>query len=320
MLPLALAPGVPAYQHDWLWPASRWQCASYAWLGFTPWLPNGTGMPAAYPQAWEPYAVAGSACGLFGPHAALCVLLLSIIAVGTISICRLTNALAAVTPAGLGAAVLVFWGNPVILNEVQAGHIFFLWSYALIPAVLELAVRRRGIAHAALYTGAVVALAGAQQQFLAFGILSIVVLVMATYKRDDISYLLSTLGCAAAITSPAWILSLVASPMTLFGAQHAQIHWEYAQSAGFADAIRLTGYIGHYDGALPAMSTMALFLSPAIAAIVLVTQARRKVIAALGDSRIRWHTGILGDVWTALGTVYILVFVVSRLRIFPRAI
>ena len=146
IVPLLLKPGVPAYQHDWLWPADGTQCWSYAMLGMSPWLQNGTGTPAIYPQLWVPYSVSGVLCGIEPPEFGLCLLLLGITAIGSLGICYLCKALAAASPLGYALAILLFWGNPVVLNSrPHAGHVFFLWSYSLLPALMWLTLSRKRV-------------------------------------------------------------------------------------------------------------------------------------------------------------------------------
>jgi hypothetical protein len=308
IVPLALASGVPAFQHDWLWPADRVQCNSYAMLGMSPWLQNGAGMPASYPQFWVPYAASGMLCDLAGPRFGLCLFLFAIVAIGALGVVYLCRSFLAIPPYVNAAAVILFWGNPVVLNEMHAGHLFFLWSYALLPAVIGVTLHRNRTPFSGFYAGALLGLASAQQQFLAIGVLVMALLLIATYKRGDGRFLAVALAVGLGVTSPAWILAAIANPEQILGAQHPQMHWELAQSAPFLDAVRLIGYIGHYDTAISPLSASVLFLTPlvALAGAFVVTSNRRTVfvLAALAIVAITLCWGLDGPAAAVLAAAF----------------
>jgi hypothetical protein len=307
ILPLSLGPGVPAFQHDWLWPADRVQCNSYALFGMSPWLQNGAGMPAIYPQFWAPYAASGILCDIAGPQLGLGLFLFGIMAIGALGVAYLCRSLGATSRYVAAVAILLFWGNPVVLNEVHAGHLFFLWSYALLPALMGITLCKKQ-PFSGFCAGALLGLASAQQQFFAIGLLAMAVLLIANYKRGDWRFFAVALAIGLGVTSPMWILAVVATPEHILGPQHPQLHWELSQSAPFADAVRLIGYIGHYDAAISPLSSYALFLTPIIALVAALTAQRHRraayALAALMVGAVTICWGLDGPLAGILATAF----------------
>ena len=274
--------GVPALQQDWLWPATRSQCLPFSLFGASPWLWNGTGTPAAYPQPWLPYLISGAPCSSFGPHTALLLFLAVVVLTGSTCVVLLLNALGT---RALGAQVLglaLFWGNPVILNELQAGHLFFLWSYAFLPLVCIVTMRRSHF-WSAIACGTAVFLASAQQQFFFFAIAALAIVVASAPRRGDALFVLvSILSACAEVSTQAFAL-VVPAALNGFYPLHPQVHWEASQSASLADALRGLGYIGGYDQKLlGAPSRLMLFAIPIAAVPAALWGSRFNRIVAFG--------------------------------------
>lgn len=273
------AGGVPALQHDWQWPINRAQCDVLVRVGSEPWNRNGTGSAQIYPEAWWPYAFMGALCYAAGPGPSAGTFVLLMVLAAEASMLWLSRLLRVGNAASLIACV-IYVANPVVLNEVQAGHTLFLFSYALLPALVAASLVRSRFRGA--WCGLLLGLCAAQQQFLVVGaILLLVFLIRSPFVRSIIDLAVAFI-IAAIISAPEWILALTPSATGAFNALEPTLHWESAQSASPALAVRLLGYIGHYDQHLPAAVQLALWSLPMIALIGLLAPARRAFAARFG--------------------------------------
>ncbi len=274
LLPLIVANGIPAFEQDWQWPVHPAQCAPYAYLGAQPWNSAGIGNAQSYPAPWLPYVISGSLCSLAGPHAGLSMYLMALLALSGFGIAWLAR-MCGLSGIATGCAIACYLGNPVLLDKLHAGHLHFLFSYAVLPcflaAVLDERTRRRP-----LLLGALLGVAGAQQQFLVFG----AGLGFLLGLRHGAGWLVRTgfpaLAVALLFTMPQWILAAHTASAANFSAYRPIVHWEESQSVPFSQAVRFLGYIGGYDRALPGWLRAMLWTFPLLALAGAVTTILRR--------------------------------------------
>jgi hypothetical protein len=176
--------------------------------------------------------------------------------------------------AAVAIAITCYLANAVILNELHAGHLHFLFSYALLPFFLA-AIRDERTRNRWLLIGSFLGLAGAQQQFFFFAL----VLGIGLGVRNGGGWLLRTglpaLVVALCFAMPQWILSVTAAGS--YYEFRPLVHWEQSQSVPFTQAVRFLGYIGGYDKILPAWLQASLWIFPLLAlAGTAVVFARRR--------------------------------------------
>jgi len=268
--PLAFEPGIPAFQHDWLWPVDERQIYGFATQGLFAWERAGGGSFQVYPVPWWPPLMAAGFYAL-GPHVGLVLFLLLWIGLGALGIARMSRTF------GLGSlaaavTVAVFLGNPVLLNELQAGHIYFIISYGLLPWVY-VSARERTSPAGSLVTGVLLGLASAQHQFLVMGGL---LALAGTKLREGTAYLrfAFALVVATVVISPSWIDAAVAGVKSL-DVDAPVIRWEVFQSTSVSESFRMLGYTSGYDARMVSPLVKALLWSiPAFAVIGAVLSGR----------------------------------------------
>jgi hypothetical protein len=284
LLPLIASPagGVPAFQHDWIWPALRAQCVPLAITGFEPWHGEALGIPAAYPESYIYHALAGTACIALGPKFGLVVLLF-----GALLFCAFgartlyytvstREGLSANTIAVIAVTVLAV-ANPAVLNKLQAGHLKFIIGYAALPWIAALSIRGRAV----YAIGALLGIATMEPQFLFFG-----VLIVAAFLVYGGVFRLRTLLAAAAIAI-LMNLTLVAPAFTAhtaaaFGTVGPVLFWQRVQSGTIPEALRLMGYTAHYaDRALPVWVRDLYWILPACVVVVLLPRFQPRYVALL---------------------------------------
>jgi len=248
LAPLAFARGVPAFEQDWQWPVHHAQCAPYTQLGSEPWNSGGIGTAQSYPEPWVPYLVAGSLCSLAGPHLGLLLYLTLLLSLASLGIVWLGRQRGFSACAMIGAAA-VYLGNPVLLNKIHAGHLHFIFSYAML-AVFLAALSEPNMRRNWLWLGLLLGLASAQQQFFFFALFLGFVL---SFRYGPAWFLKTGFPCvvvALCLTAPQWILGSNPASAASFAAYRPTLHWEQSQSVALPEAVRFLGYIGGYDKAL----------------------------------------------------------------------
>ena len=268
-----------AFQHDWLWPLDGRQLAGYGSQGLFAWDPSGAGSFQVYPVPWWPALLASGFCAAFGAQAGLVSFFLFWIAIAALGIAR-TARIFHLNSFATAAASALYLGSPVLLNELQAGHIYFIIAYALLPWVYESARTRTG-RRGSVVTGVLLGAASAQQQFFVMGGLLVIV---ATNLRTRGAFL--RLGCslliAVIVVAPTWIDAAIGGVNTLY-ADVPLITWERFQSASVAEAARMLGYTAGYDARMlsPLVQSL-LWAVPALA--VLGAVLRRRDAKRLADA------------------------------------
>lgn len=297
---IAAGHGIPAFQHDWLWPGSRLQAGNVAFAGMHAWRREGLGAPALYPLAWWVWLAAGASVFVAGPHLGLDLFAYAALAFAAWGFARCAAAYGA-APMGEVFATILAVGNPFVLNELQAGHLDMLWGYALLPHALATARTGRTWG-GALAAGVLCGLAGAQQQYVVFAAAAIVAALAADRKRWK--YLPAILLVAAIVNAPEWVLLADGVRAARLDAMLPLRHWALVESSAPADAIRLLGYpAGYEQRLLPPLVAAALWLLPLLAVAGLAV--RRGIaleLAAIAAVALAVTTGLRGPaapIWSA---------------------
>lgn len=307
LLPFMLSGGVPAFQHDWVWPSASSQCVPLAVAGFEPWHDAGLGIPAVYPESFIYHSLAGGSCVAFGPRGGLIALLVAALlccAFGYRVLCRAVAARENIAFSGIVsfAIAATAMANPIVLNKIQAGHLKFILAYALLPwiAAASLRMAARG---SVWLLGALLGIAAMDPQFLVFG--PIVAIVWWWYggaRRPEA--VVGAIAIAFAINLQQIVPAMWPSSPESLGALSPVLFWQRSQSGYPADAVRLLGYIGGYATRnLPLWTKDAYWLLPACAVLLPLARfrARYLILAVLAGAGIlamsAWNTP-LAPLWS----------------------
>uniref|UniRef100_E6Q726 Bacterial membrane protein YfhO n=1 Tax=mine drainage metagenome TaxID=410659 RepID=E6Q726_9ZZZZ len=293
-----LRPGVPAFQQDWLWPIRSSQIYSFATSTFFSWSSNGTGSVSLYPEAWLPNLVAGMCCWVFGTAFGIAAFVALILSVAAAGIGRLAKYLSS-TPLAIVSAITLFLGSPVVLNELQAGHLYFLISYAAFPWLIILALTCKSYRDSVIL-GAAMGFGAAQQQFLFFDLLALIIYWLFSQHFRARFAIIATLVFLGS-TSPQWILIVTqgATPLNTF---LPLLHWERAESVSLPQAMRNLGYMAGYDSRLlPPLVAAGFWTLPFLGIMAAILQKRRATMALVlmtwfGIVMTSGLNGPLGDV------------------------
>lgn len=306
---LGIAPhgAVPAFQHDWIWPAARSQCMSLVAAGFEPWHSEGLGIPAAYPESYIYHSLTGSACVAFGPRWGLLgVLFLALLvaAAGAVALYRRVIEREGLPYASSAAVALgaLAVANPVVLNKLQAGHLKFIIGYSVLPWIAAFSIRKSS---GAVYrTGALLGIATMEPQFYVFGML-----IAAGFQVYAGGFSLPLLAGIAAIglgMNLTLVFPAFSHPgMASFGTLSPALFWQQAQSGTLSEAVRMLGYTAHYaERLLPRIVLDAYWIIPALGVTALILNFRWRyawlfALAAIGIIiTSAWNT-VLAPIWTA---------------------
>lgn len=307
LLPLMLSGGVPAFQHDWVWPSAASQCVPLAIAGFEPWHDSGLGIPAVYPESFIYHSLAGGSCIAFGPRAGLVVLLLAALVCcgfGYRALCRAVAAGERIAFSGAVSFAIAATAiaNPIVLNKLQAGHLKFILAYAILPWI-AVAALRTAVLGSVWVLGALLGIAAMDPQFLAFG--PIVAIVWWWYggaRRPEV--VLGAIAVAFAINLQQIVPAMWPSSPQSLGALSPVLFWQRSQSGYPADAVRLLGYIGGYAShSLPLWAKDAYWLLPGCAVLLPLARPRARylILGLLAVAGIlamsAWNTP-LAPVWS----------------------
>jgi hypothetical protein len=151
-------------------------------------------------------------------------------------------------PARLAAA-LFYALSPVVFTRIAAGHLAYLFAYALMP--LAIALARRTIesprATPAVALGIVIGLTGCQIQFLAIAWLAVLPLAVVVVRAVGWwRRLLVAAGISVAIQLQALLPLAFGSTAALYAGQPALLSFEYNNSSPFASAPVMLGYFTRY--------------------------------------------------------------------------
>lgn len=248
-----LEPGVVGLVHDWSIAPFPEQHVALLREMLDGWYRFGLGIPIAYPLEY-PLRLALAAAAMLGLGGAA----LSKAVVVLVPACAFVTAtrLARTCRLPLGAAWLggAFYAlDPVMLNKLVSGQTSYLFGYALLPLVPAafLASSRGGLLAAGVAVGGLLALVAMQVQLgiLAAGLLLLLVIYgpAAGFGRR---LALFAIACAvlALVELPTlvWLSHGVGTLERLDQFGHGAA-WLVANSLQPLDAVRLIGYLTHYD-------------------------------------------------------------------------
>ena len=242
---LLVRSGTPGFQQDWDWPIDRSQIFYFTTFDLHAWLPSGAGQPMIYPQPWWPNLLAGFFCYVFGVHFGLIVTLFFWLIVAASGI-RAAIKTVVSSPYAQIAATALYTVTPVTLNEIQAGHLYFLAGYAILPWIVAVTMKPASFASGVIL-GTLIGLSGCQQQFLLLSGFLAALYLMSSNRRAW-PMLVIAIPIALAVSSPEWIIALLLHrDITSLGIYASMPHWVNAQSAPVSERLRMLGYIGGYD-------------------------------------------------------------------------
>lgn len=300
--PFAGMTGSPAFHQDWQWPVDASQCSGLSRFGAQPWDSAGPGSAQAYPEPWWPYLSESVSCTALGTHWSLVATVFVLIA-----LCGLFAGLLAKrifnNPYATIASIALYAGSPVVLNKLQAGHLLFLASYALMPAVAYLAMYAEGRL-SWFVAGTLIGIGSAQQQFFFFDVFIYAALMRRKPAAAVVNVALTILT-AGLFTCSEWIIAVAYAAAGSLNTLMPLPHYEASQSAYPLDALRAIGYIGGYDKRLLDGALPVLWFVPVCAAVGFILNARKDFayrfagIAIVGFLFVSGVFGPAGFIWQA---------------------
>lgn len=247
--PIVHSGSIPAFQQDWSWPLSRSLALRWLHAFVGMWDDRSLGQPNLLP--WQTYAVIaqvalvlafGAAYGL-----AAWILLLELTAAG--AFIAMLRTLGVTSRASLYVGALLYAAGPVFFTRLQAGHLAYLFAYALLPLVVLLAYRlaERPRASLVLALGLSFGLACSQIQFLLIAPLAVAaLLVCVPMLRRRWRELLAAGGIGIAVQLQALLPLAFSAAASIYEQQRALVSWEYNLSAHPERAAIMLGYFTHY--------------------------------------------------------------------------
>lgn len=283
-----LEPGVVGLVHDWSIPPFAEQNLALLRQMVDGWYRWGLGLSIAYPLEYPLRLLfaAASLVGLGGSALSKAVVVLvpaaSFVCAAVLArVCRLPE-----PTAWLAGAFYAL--DPVMLNKLVSGQTTYLCGYALLPLVpaafLTASERDRPIVHA-LAIGALVGLVAMQVQL---GLLAFALLVLLACfttraplrRRASIVAVASVVAVLIETPTLVWLSHGVTGLEALDQFGHGAA-WLEANSIAPSDAVRLIGYLAHYDIA----STVGWTLEWEIASWIVVAAVAVGLLALRGPIR-----------------------------------
>jgi hypothetical protein len=133
---LLLSNGVPAFRHDWVWPADDTEMRSLYSFMTSDWRLQGIGGPKPFPTIYPMYAAMTSLGYVLSTHQVFVVLLYAIALIGGLGSYALSRCFLGAHRAASAVAAVVFAFSPFALDKLVAGHIHILLAYAILPSLL----------------------------------------------------------------------------------------------------------------------------------------------------------------------------------------
>jgi hypothetical protein len=265
---------VPAFQHDWVWPAYRSQLTDFAFAPFSPWQRAADGHGSAYPQFYPYYLAAVFCCVALGPVLGLALFVALIVVVTVYATDALLRAIGGKHhPGARVALLLISVANPVWLNAVVAGHLKLVLAGAFATwAIAQAWTPRLRAARA----GIALAMTAVQPQI--FVLTALVAIGLRLARRWPIGPSARSLAIAATMVVPLLIPLVSPDAVQPLGQLSARYEWQMNQSQALPDALRLTDYLARYaenrlDGTtlglwyfLPLLAVLGLARAPREAA------------------------------------------------------
>lgn len=284
--------GVPAFHHDWKWPLDALQSHDQLNGLGSLWLLWGSGAPAVQALGNYPITVAGWLLGFMLPtNVALLAVLALIGGCAASGIASLASATGLSRPYQIALSLCIA-AMPAWFNRIDAGHLEWLFGYALFPWAMAIAIsdtRRRKLGGA---LGGLWGLAGGQAQFLLFFPLAAAPFVLRGRRwiAAIVAFLLAIVLQLPAITAMAF-----AQRLDAFSGQRTNLTWQSAQSDPLSLALVSGADPAHYflhwqNGAGFTLAFVALALAAIGAAARPVTQS----LGALWLLTACWSSGLDG--------------------------
>jgi hypothetical protein len=271
--------GVPAFQQDWVWPASQREIS--AWLDEVAhgWFWNVLGVRHVYPFAANFLFFQAISASVFGPRSALIVLLSLCVLIASSGAGRLAWISGVRSPFALGIALAAYSASPVLYNKVVAGHTFYWIGYALLPWVV-IAIRYAGVSRLTAFLGLVLCLtvSWSQAQFLAFDCLAILATIAFSLDRRTALVGFGAIATALVVHSYSIVEMLRPTPSTSLRFQHATRAGVATESVKFSDVLAQTGYPPGYFETLT-QATWGLHSVPLVWSILGALGAAGLVVA-----------------------------------------
>lgn len=251
---LLFSPGIVGLIHDWSVPPAAAQNATLASQIFNGWYTWGLGMPVVFPTEYPlKFALGVAGAAGVGGDVLSKIIVAGLPALAFLSAVFLFGRLG-IAPWASWIAAAFYALNPVMLNKLVSGQSTYLLGYAAIPVVLASILEARSRRHwfwVGIQTGGVLALAAVQIQL---GLLAYAVVVVAALCAGEVP-VLRRFGIVALATACFFVTELptvigVTSGISTFDT--LQIFrpnqaWLAANSIHPLDALRLSGYLTHYD-------------------------------------------------------------------------
>ncbi len=194
----AILPGVPAFQHDWMWPTSHAGALGWLHLATSAWVWEGTGAPQIYPFAQFVVSFESLAALAFGTKPTLIAVLFVTVALAASGAMRAAAACGVRRRAALAAAGAAYALSPVFYNKLCAGHTYYLLALALFPWIFAYLWRERAATPRAIAVVALLcALSWSQAQFIVFDLVLLGAFVVL--RRDRRVLLICGAGLALAV-------------------------------------------------------------------------------------------------------------------------
>jgi len=249
-----LEPGVVGLVHDWsIFPFASQNVALFAQLSGG-WLRTGLGEPVVYPTEY-PWRLGLAAISLLGVGGGVVskAMVFGIPATAFLCATYLARRLG-YRPAAAWLCGAFYALDPVMLNKLVSGQAGYLIGYATLPLALGFLVARgddRRSAVVGVALGGALALAAIELQI---GILAVVLLAAFALCAPG-----GARGRRLAVVAVAAVVLLAIELPTVVGLWHGtsgieasqevphRLPWLAANTVEPLDAVRLTGYLTHYD-------------------------------------------------------------------------
>jgi hypothetical protein len=252
---LQLEPGTVGLLHDWSIAPSAGQNMALASQIFDGWYRWGLGDPVTFPTEYPLRFAIGALSQLGWDGALLTHVLVFAAPFAAFLSARLCARAWSGSDKGIMAAGVFYALNPVMLNKMVSGQTSYIAGYCFLPLAFwafDRAVRGKSLIRASWFCGSLLALAGIQLQlglvaaFLCFVAALVAYPDIAGRRRWSVLSLAFVTALAVHIPTIVGIWSGAES----FG-NRAQfsggLTYFSINSIEFADALRLIGYLTHYD-------------------------------------------------------------------------
>lgn len=275
--PLLAHAGLPGFNHDWAWPPTEQQAMTQFVSMLHPYVDTNFGGENFFIGGVGLRALMALA-SITGPGMGLRLVLWLVLLVAFAGAYRLARYLAA-TPAVAASIATIFTASPVTANELAAGHVSYMFSYALLPWLLSsvLVVAREKRPLPGLLAVAFLApLGAAQPQFIIFDPVVCLVALAFAHDRQSRGLVLACAAYALLATPYTLALAAVGHPAAELRTDRTTLHWIAANSGSIGAAFLATGYHPAYDRLAPQALIVARAIGGAllwIAAVIGVVRA-----------------------------------------------